>query len=352
MIKKNLSKLPDKQKRLDTKKWRIEIVPAEESGTRLDRYLRRLIKGLAQGYIERMLRNGFIRLDGNRVKANTRVRAGQTLRIALRVLDSSEVPAYQEYRRQKSASPVSNPDSIKFVQREFNTMILAEGKGWLAINKPSGLAVQGGTKTRCHVDQMLKIISEDNYRRLRLVHRIDKDTSGVLLLAKTIPSARELAEAFKSRSVVKIYLALVNGVPKPTGVIKASISKGKDREKKIQIQKMGHKAYTLYERLDYVGKKLALVALRPLSGRTHQLRVHMAHLGTPICGDRKYGNDQETSVGILNPMLHLHAWQLRLTDGTVITAPIPKHIKESLEHFGLEEPSPDSLFKENVLDYM
>ena len=169
-------------------KWRFEAVPDHEDGTRLDRFLRRLFPGLGQGQIERMLRNGLIRLDGAKAKAATRLASGQTLRLPPVI---AETPAAS-----KPAAPRIVASSS--LRQQFDDMFLAEGKGWLALNKPSGLAVQGGTGTHHHIDGMMRAMSDDAGSRLRLVHRIDKDTSGVLLLAKTIEAARSLTDAFQN----------------------------------------------------------------------------------------------------------------------------------------------------------
>lgn len=311
------------------KAWRFENVPAHEDGSRLDRFLRRLIPGLGQGQIERMLRNGLIRLDGAKVKAATRLQAGQAVRLP---------PVMPETA---PARPVSAPCIVvsTSLRQELDDMFLAEGKGWLALNKPSGLAVQGGTGTHQHIDGMLKAISDDAKSRLRLVHRIDKDTSGVLLLAKTIEAARSLTEAFQKQRLQKTYLALVVGLPPEAGRIRAPILKlGGKAGEKMQVHESGQRAQTLYRRLDHAGRKMALMALRPLTGRTHQLRVHMTHLGNPICGDGKYAGDNAHLGGLVARRLHLHAWQLKLTDGKAITAPISPHMKASLDDLGMNVP--------------
>ena len=219
-------------------------------------------------------------------------------------------------------------------------MFLAEGKGWVALNKPSGLAVQGGTRTHHHIDGMMRAMSDDAGSRLRLVHRIDKDTSGVLLLAKTIEAARSLTEAFQKHRLAKTYLSLVMGLPPESGSIRDPILKfGGRAGEKMQVHEDGQSAQTLYRRLDHAGRKMALMALRPLTGRTHQLRVHMAHIGHPICGDGKYAGDGAHPGGLIPRRLHLHAWQLKLTDGRVITAPLSPHLKASLADLGMELPA-------------
>ena len=186
-------------------KWRFEVVPDHEDGTRLDRFLRRLFPGLGQGQIERMLRNGLIRLDGAKAKAATRLAAGQTLRLPPVIAKTPTVS--------KPAAPRIVASSS--LRQQFDDMFLAEGKGWLALNKPSGLAVQGGTGTHHHIDAMMRAMSDNAGSRLRLVHRIDKDTSGVLLLAKTIEAARSLTDAFQKHRLEKTYLCLLYTSPSP-----------------------------------------------------------------------------------------------------------------------------------------
>ncbi|MEK9798464.1 MAG: RluA family pseudouridine synthase, partial [Alphaproteobacteria bacterium] len=179
--------------------WRFETVPADEDNSRLDRFLRRLVPGLAQGSIERMLRNGLIRVDGAKAKANSRINAGQSVRLPPDLQPASTKPA------PPSPHIIAHAD----VRQKFDDMVLAEGRGWLAINKPSGLAVQGGTSIALHIDGMLQALAAHTNGRLRLVHRLDKDTSGVLLLAKTLESARALTEAFQRHKIEKTYLAIV-----------------------------------------------------------------------------------------------------------------------------------------------
>ena len=310
--------------------WHFKNVPAHEDGTRLDRFLRRSIPSLGQGQIERMVRNGLIRLDGAKVKAATRLKEGQAVRLP---------PSMPKTLR---ASSISGPRIIASasLRQQLDDMFLAEGKSWLALNKPCGLAVQGGTGTHQHIDGMLKAITDNNASRLRLVHRIDKDTSGILLLAKTIEAARSLTEAFQKQRLEKTYLALVIGMPPETGSIRLPIRKlsGKAGEK-MQVHEDGQSAQTKYRRLDHAGRKMALMALRPITGRTHQLRVHMAHLGNPICGDGKYAGDNAHPGGLIPRRLHLHAWQLKLADGKAITAPISPHMKASLDNLGMAVPS-------------
>ena len=324
--------------------WRIETVPPDEDNSRLDRFLRRLVPGLAQGSIERMLRNGLIRLDGAKAKANSRISVGQSVRLPPDLRPAPETSNSETSNPETSISGKSGLSAPKIIvdadlRRRFDDMVLAEGRGWIAINKPSGLAVQGGTSISTHIDGMLQALAPHTNGRLRLVHRIDKDTSGVLLLAKTLESARALTEAFHRHKIEKTYLAIVMGMPAESGKIRAPLKKlaGKAGEKMV-VDHDGQDATTLYRRIDHAGRKLSLMALRPVSGRTHQLRVHMQHINTPICGDGKYGGDAAHPGAMVARRLHLHAWQVKLADGKVITAPLSPHFAASMEQLGLALP--------------
>ena len=332
--------------------WRIETVPPDEDNSRLDRFLRRLVPGLAQGSIERMLRNGLIRLDGAKAKANSRISVGQSVRLPPDLRPAPETSNSETSNPETSISGKSGLSAPKIIadadlRRRFDDMVLAEGRGWIAINKPSGLAVQGGTSISTHIDGMLQALAPHTNGRLRLVHRIDKDTSGVLLLAKTLESARALTEAFHRHKIEKTYLAIVMGMPAESGKTCAPLKKlaGKAGEKMV-VDHDGQDATTLYRRIDHAGRKLSLMALRPVSGRTHQLRVHMQHINTPICGDGKYGGDAAHPGAMVARRLHLHAWQVKLADGKVITAPLSPHFAASMEQLGLALPPPGWRFQD------
>jgi len=316
--------------------WRFETVPDSEDGTRFDRFLKRLIPGLGQGQVERMLRNGLVRLDGAKAKSASRLVAGQQVRLP-RSLDAA-VPA-----RARSAPAIN----AKAAQRDFAAMMLAEGKDWVALNKPSGLAVQGGTGTHRHIDGLLQALAPTPAQRLRLVHRIDKDTSGILLLAKSVDAARRLTAAFQQQNIKKTYLALVCGFGDTQGDIRAPLQKQAGRNgEQMQVDAGGQAAHSQYWRLDHAGRKMSLMALRPMTGRTHQLRVHMAHIGSPICGDGKYGGEAAHPGGLIAGRLHLHAWHLILPDGKKIVAPLGGHMKASLDSLGMEVPRDDWRFED------
>ena len=317
-------------------KWWLESVPADEDGSRLDRALRRMIPGLDQAQIEKMLRSGLIRLDGAKAKPASRIATGQELRLP---------PHLRDVKPVTKAAPPKAPVIWRDLRRDFDAMIIGEGRGWLALNKPSGLAVQGGTGTPKHVDGMLQSLlglddgGTGSDERLRLVHRIDKDTSGVLLLAKNRASARSLTDAFATYKMEKTYLALCMGLPSESASIKQAIMKlpGKAGERMVAADD-GQKAHSEIRRIDHSGRKMSLMALRPLTGRTHQLRVHMAFIGHPICGDGKYGGIEAHPGDLVSRQLHLHAWRLKLPDGKLVEAPLSHHMATSLDNLGFALP--------------
>ena len=309
--------------------WWLHPVPEAEDGSRLDRYLRRLVPGLTQGPVEKMLRSGLIRLDGAKAKPATRLEAGQELRLPPHLRDAPVDAAPS--RTALKATPQ--------LRRQFESMCLAQGDDWIAVNKPSGLAVQGGSGTSRHVDGMLQALAEGDDDRMRLVHRIDKDTSGLLLLAKDRNGARRLTRAFQQQEIEKTYLALVVGAPPETMEMRGALLKrGGPGGEMMAVDPGGQPAHSSLRLIDSVGVKMALVALRPRTGRTHQLRVHMAHEDHPIVGDGKYGGAASHPGGGIASRLHLHAWRLRLADGTCLEAPLPDHFRASLATLGLAVP--------------
>ena len=320
----------------------IKTVACEEVEIRLDRWFRRNFPDVSHGHLQKLLRTGYIRVDSKRAQANQRLMPGQKIRIP--PLDGAP-----EQRR-------ANRPSVKQEDAALVRSIVIHRDDWvIAINKPPGLAVQGGSGTLRHLDAMLAALQGRSRERPRLVHRLDKDTSGVLLLAANTASAIRLGAAFRRREVDKLYWAITVGVPAPsTGQIALSLSKelGRGGERVIAASPNGKPAVTHYRVVETVGKKLALVALMPTTGRTHQLRVHMAALGTPILGDGKYGGKAAFVEGLeLAKRLHLHGRRLVLahpSDAGMldITADLPEHMAETLAHLGLETARADNLFAE------
>jgi 23S rRNA pseudouridine955/2504/2580 synthase len=324
-------------------------VASEEAGLRLDRWFRRRYPQLAHARLEKLLRTGQVRVDGGRVKAGFRLDAGQQVRVP--PLPADETPAAPAA---KSVAKLSRADRAL-----MQDAVLYDDGVAIVINKPAGLAVQGGSGTTRHIDGMLDALCDAAGERPRLVHRLDRDTSGVLLLARSARAAARFGQAFRSRTARKIYWALTAGVPRPhQGRIRAPLAKlngegaWEDRERVSAVAEddpRGKPADTVYSVIDTAGQHVAWVAFMPLTGRTHQIRAHAALLGTPIAGDRKYGGEAALLEGIA-PKLHLHARSLEIPhpDGGVIsvTAPLPDHMLESWKSFGFDPAMTSDPFEE------
>jgi 23S rRNA pseudouridine955/2504/2580 synthase len=311
-------------------------VASDEAGMRLDRWFKEHYPQLAFGALNKLLRKGSIRVDGGRAKSNARLEAGQMIRVP--PMDDADAPP-----RAGGSGPQQE------TLRELKAMTLFEDDKVLVLNKPFGLAVQGGPGLSRHVDGMLEAMRDRQGRKPRLVHRLDKDTSGVLIVAKTKAAASALAAAFRARTTKKVYWALVRGVPKPRqGRISSYLAKGDeeagaDLKERMRIAQHGERgadhALTLYNVIETAGRGLTWVTLRPVTGRTHQLRAHCNHIGHPIIGDPKYFDVEnwELPGGIQN-RLHLHARRLQIPhpDGGNIdvTAPLPQHMQQSWNLLG------------------
>ena len=307
-------------------------VKADEDGVRLDRWFKRRWPHLSQGQIQKLLRTGQIRVGGARAKADTRLAAGDQVRVP---------PLPEAGEREQGARPALPPGDIAFAK----SLVLYEDDEVLALNKPAGLAVQGGTKTTRHVDRLLSAWGE-GLERPRLVHRLDRDTSGVLLLGKTPGAAAKLAGAFAKRRAKKTYWAIVIGNPKPEeGVIELHLAKRGvgDREMVVPADPKepdAEPAETEYLTVSRAGPRAAWMALRPHTGRTHQLRAHMKAIGHPILGDPKYGDEasRELAQGL---KLQLHARRLDLEHPShgrlVVEAPLSREVREGFERFGFDE---------------
>lgn len=319
----------------------IREVAEAEDGIRLDRWFKRHFPALAHGRLEKLLRTGQIRLDGHRAKANTRLEAGQSLRIPP---ISGDAPATQV---QRTPPKISEAD-IDALQES----ILYMDDDIIAINKAPGLAVQGGTGTHRHIDGMLDALRFDAQDRPRLVHRLDRDTSGVLLIARNVRAAAELAAAFKAKTARKVYWAAVAGQPKPaSGVIDLALDKqsGPRGERVVADAEDGQAAITNYRTVDHAGGKVSWLVMEPLTGRTHQLRVHAEALGTPILGDPKYGERTASPRGEgIAKKLHLHARAIRLPrpggEMLEVVAPLPAHMAATWRLFGFDERAESNPF--------
>jgi 23S rRNA pseudouridine955/2504/2580 synthase len=307
----------------------IAVTP-DEADLRLDRWFKRRFPELGHGRLEKLLRTGQIRVEGRRARSNTRLESGQRVR----------VPPLGEAETAPLRVPV-RPAVAEREARALQAAVLYKDDDVLAINKPAGLAVQGGTGLDRHLDAMLEALQFEAAERPRLVHRLDRDTSGVLLLARHVRAAAELAEAFRRKDCRKLYWAVVAGVPKrASGRIDLALAKLPGRAgERMAPDEEGKAAVTEYRVLDHAGKRASWLELRPLTGRTHQLRAHCAALETPILGDRKYGGDAATLPGgEIARRLHLHARSIELprAGGRIlrVTAPPPPHLTATLDFLG------------------
>lgn len=315
-------------------------VSATDAGMRLDRWFRARFPHVTHGHLQKMLRAGQVRVGAKRASANVRLESGSEIRVPRHVRD----PAAARDTRPSLRAPLG----VSKADRDLiEGMIIFEDEDIVVLNKPQGLAVQGGSGTTRHIDGMLAGMVDRFGDRPRLVHRLDRDTTGVLLVAKSRSVAAAIGKVFQSRAAAKTYWALVKGVPKPpqgkvaAALVKASGPEG-DRVRKAEPgeQDRAMHATTHYSVLDHAAQKAAWVSLRPTTGRQHQLRAHMSILGHPIVGDNKYEGGMELPAENMSPRLHLHARRLmiRRPDGREldVTAPLPKHITESFELLGFD----------------
>jgi 23S rRNA pseudouridine955/2504/2580 synthase len=305
----------------------------EEADQRLDRWFKKRFPELGHGRLEKLLRTGQIRVDGKRAKSGDRLEAGQVLRVPP-FTPSETVPA----DRPSQPKPVSERDA-----KALQAAVLYKDPDVLVIDKPSGLAVQGGTGLDKNLDAMLEALKFEATERPRLVHRLDKDTSGVLVLARSVKSAQALTESFRHKSASKLYWAVVVGVPKlDRGTIDAPLAKqaGSGRGERVGIdEEEGKRAVTRYAVVEHAAQRAAWLALMPETGRTHQLRAHCVVLGTPILGDGKYGGAEAyLAREALSRKLHLHARSIRIPHprkGWIeATAPLPPHMEATWKFFG------------------
>ena len=315
-------------------------VEKDETGLRLDRWFKRHYPALGHGPLEKLLRTGQVRIDGKRAHAGDRLEPGQAIRIP---------PQLEGARGAQPSAP--GAISLSGADKEFmERLVIHEDPSLFVLNKPSGIATQGGSGVSRHIDGMLEALQGRKRQRPRLVHRLDRDTSGVLLVARTLPAAAALSESLRRRDARKIYWALTKGVPKPhRGVVKLALAKeagfgrhGRDeRMAPAEADAADAKAATTYYAvMGTAADQYAWVALRPVTGRTHQLRAHLAHLGTPIVGDFKYGGENAKGRGELEDRLHLHARSIDIAHpegGRLrVTAPLPPHMAHAWRLFGFD----------------
>jgi 23S rRNA pseudouridine955/2504/2580 synthase len=338
----------DKMTSGEDKSVRQFTIGEDDDGIRMDRWFKRNLPAIGFATVSRWSRTGQIRVDGGRVKPEDRLKAGQVLRVP----PGGEA----KHKGPKVRKPLTEEEIS-----QARDMVIREIPSAIVLNKPPGLATQGGSKTTKHVDGLLDaFVESEDQPRPRLVHRLDKDTSGVLLIARTPGSAAAYSKRFSGRSARKIYWALVVGVPDVReGTIDAPLAKqpGTGGEKMHVDEEGGQSAKTRYRVVERAGTRAAWVELEPLTGRTHQLRVHMAAIGHPIVGDGKYGGQDAFLTGSISRKMHLHARRLIIgtperkatTAGTMtgggkldVTAPLPEHFAASMEALGFEESQSDA----------
>ncbi|MFC4290839.1 RluA family pseudouridine synthase [Sphingorhabdus arenilitoris] len=321
-------------------------VGPDDDGIRLDRWFKRHLPDTSFNIVSRWARTGQIRVDGKRAAPGDRIMAGQKLRVP--PADADAVAARPVRARKRTEL---TDDMIDFAQ----SMVIYRDKDALVLNKPPGLATQGGTKTSEHVDGLLDALYFDSDQRPKLVHRLDKDTSGVLLVARSSRSAAHFSKAFSSRTARKVYWALVMGVPSvEDGVIELPLGKqpGSGGEKMCVDHENGQPSKSRYRIIEQAGNRCCWVELQPFTGRTHQLRVHMAAIGHPIVGDGKYGGKEAFLTGAISRKMHLHARRIRIDHPAMnsasgealdVTANLPPHMAHSLEDLGFDLALGDAL---------
>jgi 23S rRNA pseudouridine955/2504/2580 synthase len=351
----------------------LRTVGRDEGGMRLDRWFKINYPDLAFGHLQKILRSGQVRLDGKRVKGDVRIESGQQVRIppltaksdgAAEPGDGLPRPKRRDEaiagvatvgRKQSGEPGYSRGGEARLGDGDFlRSLIIYEDNDVFVFNKPFGLAVQGGSGLTRHLDGMLPALASPRGDIPRLVHRLDRDTTGVLVVARTRRAAAELGASFRSRSTKKIYWALCAGVPRvKQGRISTFLAKGEDEngDQKMKVVQQGGEAthsLTYYAVVDQSAQKLSWLSLRPVTGRTHQLRVHTAEMGHPIVGDPKYFNVENWELpGGIQKRLHLHARRLMmpLPSGKMldVTAPLPQHMQQTWNLLGLDAKQYDPI---------
>lgn len=327
------------------------VVEGDAGDQRLDRWLRRLYPHLGQGHVERLCRKGEIRVDGGRVRAATRLSVGQTVRVP------PIAPPDLAPDSARGPAPISQADA-----EMIRACVIFRDADVIALNKPPGLAVQGGSGQTRHIDGLADALRFERADKPRLVHRLDRDTSGVLLLARSVRAAAGLARAFQARDARKLYWAAVAGCPQPRmGTIRYGLVKAPGHGVSGEGEKMlcidpadvdktegAKRATTDFAVIEAAAKRTAWVALAPITGRTHQLRAHLAGIGHPVVGDGKYGTNAQENTGegwgaqlggSVSRKLHLHARRLAITHPVtgarlVLTAPLPEHMQRTWDLMG------------------
>ncbi len=320
-------------------------IAADEAGMRLDRWFKLHYAGLAFGQLQKLLRSGQIRLNGGRVKSDTRIATGQIVRIPpmLHRMDNDKAPGPGRHLTANTIRDQHDADVLA-------AMTLYEDDKVFVFNKPAGLAVQGGSGLNRHVDKMLESMRNKKGEKPRLVHRLDRDTSGVLVVARTRGAAADLTKSFRRRDTQKTYWAVVKGVPrkKQGGISEYLVREHTPEGDRMRIAKHGERgadhSQSSYRVIENSGQNLCWLELQPITGRTHQLRVHTSHIGHPIIGDNKYFNIENWKIpGGIQNRLHLHARNIVIphpSGGVLnITAPLPQHMLQTFNLLGFREAS-------------
>ncbi|MBA9083239.1 23S rRNA pseudouridine955/2504/2580 synthase [Bartonella chomelii] len=321
----------------------IKKVGEGESGMRLDRWFKVHYPGLAFGYLQKLLRSGQIRVDGRRVKTDIRLIIGQSIRVPFLSVDNKKNLSVTD-------KTIHDQDKLAILEK----MLLYKDPKIFVLNKPAGLAVQGGSGLTCHIDGMLEVWRNKKGEKPRLVHRLDRETSGVLIIARSRGAAQALTAAFRARETKKTYWALVRGVPRKkqdkisTWMVKETTAQGDKMRVCEHGEPDSNHAVSYYRVLDTRGRALSWLEMEPYTGRTHQLRVHAAYMDHPIIGDSKYffsDNNWELPGGIQN-RLHLHARRIRIphpSGGILdIIAPLPPHMVQSFNLLAFNENDGDT----------
>lgn len=348
----------------------VKQVSADETGMRLDRWFKAHYPDLSFGHLQKLVRTGQVRVDGGRAKTSTRLESGQSVRVPplggeAGTEPEADAPAQAGPKPAGATKADSTPKAGaapkaggagKISDLDFlRSITLFEDKDVMVLNKPFGLAVQGGSGTYKHIDGMLEVLRDKDGQKPRLVHRIDKDTSGCLLVAKSRLAASVLAKSFRSREARKIYWALVPGVPKPRqGRISTYLAR-EEAEERMRVARHGEDeashAITYYAVVDQAAQKMSWISLKPVTGRTHQLRAHMAHIGHPIVGDPKYFDIENWEFpGGLQKRLHLLARRIVIPHprgtGTIdVSAPLPPHMAQSWAVLGFDASQYDPILE-------
>ena len=315
------------------------VIDTDDDGIRLDRWFKRHRSDVPHALLSRWTRTGLVRVDGAKADPALRIAAGQIL-----THPPHDPEAATAARPARASRPLTETEIAL-----ARAMVIHEDADAIIFNKEPGLATQGGTGTLSHVDGLLEAFADERGRP-KLVHRLDKDTSGVLLVARSAASAAKFSRAFAGRSARKTYWAVITGVPSiAAGQIDLPLAKqpGSGGEKMHVDEANGQAARTRYRVIERAGNAAAFVELQPLTGRTHQLRAHMAAIGHPIVGDGKYGGKAAFLTGSISRKLHLHARRLSIphpAGGRLdISAPLPEHFAQSLEALGFSEAAGDAL---------